>query len=96
MTRYPHSAATLLPEATKVKRLLHQRTIESRQDVLVYTGEPLTDPGVTGGIEVCFLSPRMRATRIHRQALDVEPEARLEPDETISGHATGGLDRESS
>ena len=75
-----------------------QRPVESRQDVLVYTGEPLTDDlEVTGGIEVVlFVSSDARDTDFTVKLLDVEPDGTAwNLDETIKrARYREGFDRE--
>lgn len=75
-----------------------QRPVESRQDVLVYTGEPLTeDLEVTGGIEVVlFVSSDARDTDFTAKLVDVEPDGTAwNLDETIKRvRYREGFDRE--
>ena len=75
-----------------------QRPVESRQDVLVYTGEPLADDlEVTGGIEVVlYVSSDARDTDFTVKLLDVEPDGTAwNLDETIKrARYREGFDRE--
>ena len=75
-----------------------QRPIESRQDVLVYTSEPLPkDLEVTGGVEVVlYVSSDARDTDFTVKLVDVEPDgAAWNLDETIKrARYREGFDRE--
>ena len=75
-----------------------QRPIESRQDVLVYTSEPLSeDLEVTGAIEVVlYISSDVRDTDFTVKLLDVEPNGTAwNLDETIKrARYREGFDRE--
>ena len=75
-----------------------QRPVESRQDVLVYTSEPLPeDLEVTGGIDiVLFVSSDARDTDFTVKLLDVEPDGTAwNLDETIKrARYREGFDRE--
>ncbi len=75
-----------------------QRPIESRQDVLVYTSEPLADDlEVTGGIDlVLFVSSDVRDTDFTVKLVDVEPDGTAwNLDETIKrARYREGYDRE--
>ena len=75
-----------------------QRPVESRQDVLVYTSEPLPeDLEVTGGIDiVLFVSSDARDTDFTVKLLDLQPDGTAwNLDETIKrARYRAGFDRE--
>jgi putative CocE/NonD family hydrolase len=72
--------ATYLPNPAGNSGPMDQRAIEDRDDVLVYTSEPLTEPiEVTGPVHaVLYLRSTAPATDLTAKLVDVHPDGRAE------------------
>ncbi len=72
--------AVYLPNPAGNSGPMDQRTVEDRADVLVYTGDPLTEPvEVTGPVRaVLYLRSTAPATDLTAKLVDVHPDGRAE------------------
>ena len=72
--------AAYLPNPAANSGPMDQRAVEDRDDVLVYTGDPLTEPvEVTGPVRaVLYLRTTAPATDVTAKLVDVHPDGRAE------------------